>query len=127
MTIFADLNNERDFPTLGKCPTEYKCHDYYHRRRDPKTWLVDKHWCFLGEIKSVVLSSSREDDHSCTVFDGISTFKILFDLDHPDLFNPDALKVGHTVAIMYAHMYRYENGELGIRADHSDEIMVSDW
>ncbi|KAJ7232176.1 hypothetical protein B0H12DRAFT_1029116 [Mycena haematopus] len=108
-----DLRNPKSFPSFAECaPIEL-----YDRRDWDNTLLPPpRHWCYLGEIVERVIpnvftvqdKAGRETDLSSN-----------FDLEAQ--FN---VKVGYTIAILYAERKYFSFGDYGLRLDHAKFVRI---
>ncbi len=117
----TDLRNTYHFPSFNACP-EFEDMDFnYYHTLGGDFYRPNRHWCLLAEITQVenfirlrLLVKDR----------GGSTFPIAFYLNGqgPD---PSQFKLGHTVAILYAHRHGFLDTTVGIRQEERSTFQVS--
>ncbi|KAJ7328727.1 hypothetical protein DFH08DRAFT_751302, partial [Mycena albidolilacea] len=111
-----DLRNPKSFPSYANCaPVElYDSRDWNNEPIPPP-----RHWCYLGEIVEHVTSPIRnvlevrdkagEDTHLSSNFNLEAQFDV---------------KVGSTIAILYAEMKYFSFGIYGLRLDHAKFVKI---
>ncbi|KAJ6510856.1 hypothetical protein C8R45DRAFT_1161963 [Mycena sanguinolenta] len=113
---FSDLRNPKSFPSFTECaPIEH-----YDRRDWDNTLLSPpRHWCYLGEIVEhatvpirnflTVQDKNGRETHLSSNFDLEAQFNV---------------KVGSTIAILYAERKYFSFGEHGLRLDHAKFVKI---
>lgn len=111
-----DLRNPKSFPNYANCaPVElYDSRDWNNEPIPPP-----RHWCYLGEIVEHITAPIRnvlevrdkagEDTHLSSNFDLEAQFDV---------------KVGSTIAILYAERKYFSFGIYGLRLDHAKFVKV---
>ncbi|KAJ7187222.1 hypothetical protein C8R46DRAFT_981505 [Mycena filopes] len=112
----SDLRNPKYFPSFADCaPVEL----YDQRDWDNKLIPPLRHWCYLGEIVEHMTAPIRnvltvkdkegEETHLSANFDLEAQFNV---------------KVGSTIAILYAERKRFSLGMYGLRLDHAKFVKI---
>jgi hypothetical protein len=112
-----DLRNPKSFPAFAECaPIElYSVRDDNNQPIPPP-----RHWCYLGEIVEHMTSLIR---NALTVEDKKGQRTHLS--SNFDLEAQFQVRVGSTIAILYAERKHFAMGVLGLRLDHAKFVKVS--
>ncbi|KAF7340808.1 SET domain-containing protein [Mycena sanguinolenta] len=113
---FNNLRNPKSFPSFTECaPVEL----YDRRDWDNSLLPPPRHWCYLGEIVERTTVPIR---NVLTVRDkdGRET-QLSSNFDLEAQFN---VKVGSTIAILYAERKYFSFGEYGLRLDHVKFVKI---
>ncbi|KAJ7908897.1 hypothetical protein B0H13DRAFT_2015778 [Mycena leptocephala] len=111
-----DLRNPKSFPSYVQCSP----YELYERRGwDNELEPPPRHWCYLGEIVEHIIVPIR---NLLTVKDkdGEST-QLSSNFDLEAQFD---VKVGSTIAILYAEKKYFSFGVYGLRLDHAKFVKI---
>lgn len=112
-----DLRNPKSFPSYVQCSP----YELYERRGwDNELEPPPRHWCYLGEIVEHItvpirnLLTVKDKDGESTQLSSNFDLEAQFDV-----------KVGSTIAILYAEKKYFSFGVYGLRLDHAKFVKVS--
>ncbi|KAF4970075.1 hypothetical protein FSARC_2821 [Fusarium sarcochroum] len=111
----ADLRNEANFPAFKKLPWE--------NILDLDSYQPSKHWAFFGEIVNIEtlwrvrLIVKDKDDHLLPI-------AFYTDVRGREI-SPSMLRVGYTVAILYAEQHGFLDLSFGIRHEDQKTLKVN--
>lgn len=115
MPAYADLYDDRSFPTWDHIPSNF------FLGRNTQHRPQDKHWCFLAEIQQcdgfLRYRTVVKDDND-------EEMVVAFYPDSYEGFDWNKLKRGHTLAIMYAYQHSFVDGSYGVRIENMDHVHV---
>jgi len=121
MCEYANLRDERIFPTFTLCPDENDiAFDFY----TPVNHVLrpNRHWCLLAEITNVeyfirirIITRDKSGEE----------FPIAFYLDDDAELDRSRFQVGRTVAILYPHQHGFLDMTTGIRQEEAGCVKVS--
>ncbi|KAJ7666749.1 hypothetical protein DFH06DRAFT_250852 [Mycena polygramma] len=111
-----NLRNPKTFPSYVQC-APYELYDSRDWNNEPIP--PPRHWCYLGEIVKhttvpirnvlTVRDKDGEDTHLTTNFDLEAEFDV---------------KVGSTIAVLYAEKKYFSFGAYGLRLDHAKFVKI---
>lgn len=116
------FNDKLCFPPITDCPTEYSSDPDWFWALADKNYRNKRHWCLIAEITGVEMHhyvhlQLRDRD-------GNDTFVKLIPSPDPKK-DREIFLLGHTVAILYAERYGFNDSSVGVRVEDRGNIMVS--
>ncbi len=121
MTEYADLRDERIFPTFSHCPDEGGIDPNFYTLIDGIS-KPNRHWCLLTEIvkiENIIRLPLLTKDSSG------EAFRVAFYLDGFIKLDLSKFKVGYTIAILYAQQYGFLDSSLGVKQEDASTFKVN--
>jgi hypothetical protein len=82
-------------------------------------------WCFVGEIIDDTLANDSFCRHRVLVKDKYNVQNLtIFFYPESGTFDYNTLKLGHTIAVMFAEQYCFRDMSIGLRIEHLNFIKV---
>ncbi|KAJ7472182.1 hypothetical protein FB451DRAFT_315416 [Mycena latifolia] len=109
-----NLRNPKFFPAYKHC-APYKA--YSPNEDNPP----HHHWCYLAEIVKdgsfarVVLGVQDKDGEY---------IRVAFYFDNDATFDRKSVKIGYTIAVLYAEMHNFFDGTYGLRLEHPKFVKI---
>ena len=124
----SNLRDRLSFPTFGDCPHEFDLDRRYLQESEsnPQMAMHKRHWCFLGEIVSVLAHDKLEllvrDTAGRTV-----RLECLSEDRGRSIASQPNCKPKNTIAVLYAlqHPFEDQRGALALGPDDNTDIAVS--
>lgn len=117
-TAPISLRNPVHFPFFDACPSEYGVDPNFYSNTEGVYYQPSRHWCLLASVLEVIhfvrLRLVAQDATGKRI-------NIAFYLESGV---PPNVKVGDTIAVLYAPQHHFLDGTAGVRVEEGDEVLV---
>lgn len=120
-TTPTSLRNPLHFPSFTACPLFANLDLNYYHTLDGTNYQQSRHWCFLGEVLEVEYSLRLR-----LVVRDITGIQIVVAFYLNDNFakQPRGVRVGDTIAVLYANQWGFMDGTVGFRIENAVVVQV---